>query len=65
MNNLKQIRQQQGFSSSKLAVAAGVSRSTIMRIEAGKCQPREKTNRKLAKVLGVSMAVLEGWKTAD
>jgi transcriptional regulator with XRE-family HTH domain len=55
---LKEMRERRGLSQSDLAVGAGVGKSTIAKIEAGRVRPHHKTVRKLAKALRVSPAEL-------
>jgi len=55
---LRQYRQQRALSQDELAEAAGVSRTTILKLEAGQRQPRPKTLRKLARALRVKPSAL-------
>jgi transcriptional regulator with XRE-family HTH domain len=52
---LKQVREKKGVSLRGLAAEAGVSFTTIHRIEKGEETPRFATLEKLAKALGVSV----------
>ena len=53
MQKLKFIREQQGLSLRTLAVEAGVHYTSLVRLEAGRYDPRLSTLRKLAGALGV------------
>ena len=55
---LKQLRMDRGESLTALAVKAGVTRLTIINIEAGRTRPRSETLEKLAEALGVPAALL-------
>jgi DNA-binding XRE family transcriptional regulator len=50
---LRELRQERALSQRDLADAAGVSKTTIVNIEAGRYQPIPSTTRKLAKALGI------------
>jgi transcriptional regulator with XRE-family HTH domain len=51
---LRQLREKKGVSLRGLADKAGISFTTLYRIEAGKTEPRFGTLEKIAKALGVS-----------
>lgn len=53
MEILKNIRKQQGLSLRALAVLAGVHYTSLVRLEAGRYDPRLSTLRKIAGALGV------------
>jgi predicted transcriptional regulator len=53
MNTLKFIREQQGLSLRTLAVMAGVHYTSLVRLEAGRYDPRLSTLRKIAEALEV------------
>lgn len=57
-NNLKRIREEQGYSKMKLAKKCGVSRRTIQLIEDKKTSPNYQTMIALAKALNVSVEEL-------
>ena len=54
VNRLRAIRLDKGLSLQQLAESAGVSKLTIIRIEAGRSSPRRETLVKLASALGVN-----------
>lgn len=58
MNRLKEVRTQQGLSLRTLAVEAGMHYTTLVRIEAGRCDPKVSTMKKLAAVLKVEVGEL-------
>jgi len=60
MQRFKQIRKQRGISLRELKKASGVAVSNLARYEAGEGDPRLSTLRKVAKALGVTVAVLIG-----
>ena len=60
MQRFKQIRNQRGISLRELKKASGVAVSNLARYEAGEGDPRLSTLRKVAKALGVTVAVLIG-----
>lgn len=60
MQRLRSIREQRGLSLRALKRASGVAVSNLARYEAGQGDPRLSTLRKVAKALGVSVAVLIG-----
>jgi len=53
MKTLKFLREQQGLSLRTLAVMAGVHYTSLVRLEAGRYDPRLSTLRKIAGALGV------------
>ncbi len=55
MKTLKFIREQQGLSLRTLAVLAGVHYTSLVRLEAGRYDPRVSTLRKIAEALGVDL----------
>lgn len=55
---LTQMRERKGISQRKLAESAGVTNSTISRLEAGLVKPDPTTLEKLAQGLGVDKALL-------
>ena len=55
MKTLKFIREQQGLSLRTLAVMAGVHYTSLVRLEAGRYDPRLSTLRKIAEALGVGL----------
>ncbi len=59
-NRLKQIRERQMLSTSKLSKQSGLSQSFIWRIESGEKQPTLETLRKLSLGLGMSLGELLG-----
>ena len=66
---LKQIRETQGVSQRALAKAAGSTQAALFRLESGETDPRLSTLRRLAKVLGTTVAEIIGegrpaWKRA-
>ena len=50
---IRSIRKKRGYSLKSLAYRSGVSKLTIIRLEAGTSQPRPATVRKIAKAMGV------------
>jgi transcriptional regulator with XRE-family HTH domain len=56
--DLRELREQKLLSQQDLAVRAGVSKTTVVNIEAGAIRPHPSTLRKLADALGVEPAVL-------
>ena len=60
MNRLKEVRTQQGLSLRTLAVEAGIHYTTLVRIEAGRCDPKVSTMKRLAGVLNVEVGELLG-----
>ncbi|MDD3007196.1 MAG: Ig-like domain-containing protein [Candidatus Pacebacteria bacterium] len=59
-SRLKQIRENQMLSASKLSKQSGLSQSFIWRIESGEKQPTLETLRKLSQGLGISLGELLG-----
>ena len=57
MNPIRRLRSQIGATQAKLATAAGTSQPTIAAYEAGKKSPTLETLEKLAKSLGVEVAI--------
>jgi transcriptional regulator with XRE-family HTH domain len=55
MTTLKFLREQQGLSLRTLAVMAGVHYTSLVRLEAGRYDPRLSTLRKIAEALGVGL----------
>jgi len=55
LNKLKLIRQSLGVSQVSLSKQSGVSKNTIINIEAGRVSPKEKTIVRLATTLGVEL----------
>ena len=54
--NVKRIRRQKGLSQDKLAKAAGITLTTVVKIESGaNDNPTLKTLRSLAEALGVTV----------
>ena len=63
LKNLVKLRKQKGWSQEKLAVEAGVSYNTIIKIERGRIEnPKIETVIKLANALNVSLDNLTGRK---
>ena len=61
MKNLAKIRKAKGWSQEKLAVEAGVSYNTIIKIERGGIKnPKIETVIKMAKALGISLDEIVG-----
>lgn len=58
MESVRRMRQIAGFSMAELAEAAGLSPEGVYKIETGKVSPRGSTLRKIAGVLGVTVADL-------
>lgn len=50
---LATVRKDKGLSQEQLATAAGISRITVARLEAGKASPTLKTLERLSSALGV------------
>jgi transcriptional regulator with XRE-family HTH domain len=65
MTRLRAIREGKGVSLRALKKRSGVAVATLARIEAGGYDPRLSTLRKLAKVLGVTVAELIGEKSRN
>ncbi len=61
-SRLKQVRESQMLSASKLAKQSGLSQSFVWRIESGEKQPSLETLRKLSLGLGMSLGELLGEK---
>lgn len=59
---LKRLREERGMTQWALAVASGVSRPTIQRLEAGSRSSRAGTREKLADALGVEKEWIWGWR---
>ena len=57
---LRTARQAQGLSLSRLASKAGVTKLTIVNIEAGRTLPRMETLQKIAHAMGVSVEEIQG-----
>lgn len=57
---LKALRQERGWTQSELAARAGVHRSFIAKLEAGRQDPALTTLEKLAKALRVKVTTLLG-----
>ena len=57
---LRQIRETQGLSQRALAAKAGITQAALFRLESGETDPRLLTLRRLAKVLGVTVAEIIG-----
>jgi transcriptional regulator with XRE-family HTH domain len=55
------LRERRGLSQEALAEAAGITQSTLSRMERGQAQPDAYTLRRLAEALGVSVADLTAW----
>jgi len=60
MKRLRSIREQKGVSLRELKKLSGVAVSSLCLYEAGEGDPRLSTLRKVAKALGVTVAVLIG-----
>ena len=60
MLKLREIREQRELSFRELSRKAGVGLATLVRLEAGKYDPRLSTLRKLAKALRVTVCQLLG-----
>jgi transcriptional regulator with XRE-family HTH domain len=58
---LASLRERRGLSQGQLAAAAGITQSTLSRMERGQAQPDAFTLKKLAEALGVSVADLTAW----
>ena len=58
MQRLRALRLERGLSLRTLGVMAGVHAVSLVRLEAGKCDPRLSTLRKLAQALDVSICAL-------
>lgn len=58
MNQLRTLRQKRGLSLRALGVIAGIHAVSLVRLEAGKFDPRLSTLRKLAQALDVSVCDL-------
>ncbi|MDP2811518.1 MAG: helix-turn-helix transcriptional regulator [Rhodocyclaceae bacterium] len=56
--SIAQLRLQKGWSQAELARRAGTSQPHIARLELGTVDPQVSTVKKLAKVLGVSVAII-------
>lgn len=56
--NFRQLRELRALSQRELAAHAGLSVTTVNRIEIGRRKPMPRTVRKLARALGVSPAEL-------
>jgi transcriptional regulator with XRE-family HTH domain len=56
---LREFRSRRSLSQQELADLAGVSRTTVLKAESGKQQPRPKTLRKLARVLKIDPSELQ------
>ncbi len=59
---LRELREQRGKTREELAVAVGVTYSTIANLETGKFKPRAELARDIAKFFGVSSDDLEWGK---
>jgi transcriptional regulator with XRE-family HTH domain len=57
---VRSLRRRRGLTQVALAGAAGVSRSTVARVELGESNPDLQTMGKLARALGVPTAALLG-----
>lgn len=57
LTRLRLVRERQALTQDELAAKAGVSRQTVLKIEAG-LEPRPATVRKLAAALGVKPSAL-------
>lgn len=55
MKTLKLMREQEGLSLRTLAVMAGIHYTSLVRLEAGRYDPRVSTLRKIAEALGVDL----------
>ncbi len=55
------LRERRGMSQGELAGAAGITQSTLSRMERGQAQPDAFTLKKLSEALGVSVAELTAW----
>lgn len=70
--NVKEKREERGWSADELATKVEVTRTTIFRIERGDLNPNEALKARLANVFGVRMdklfaypAVIPSWYGAD
>jgi len=59
---LKALRSPVGFSQEQLALEIGVSTTTVVAWETGRCQPRNEMLRRLAQALQVTVKELTGQK---
>ena len=55
---LKELRKRRGLSQAEVAIAAGISREYLARLEAGQHDPTVGTLERLAKVLKVKLSAL-------
>lgn len=55
MGKLKELREERNITQEDIAIACGVSRSTIAMIEIGQNKPSLELAKKLAEVLNVSL----------
>src|SRR5262245_31156686 len=55
------LRERRGLSQEELAVAAGITQSTLSRMERGQAQPDAFTLKRLAEALSVTVADLTTW----
>lgn len=62
---LKRLRQEAGMSQEDVARKAGVSLSTIVKLEAGNVEPTWATVRAIAKAIGVSVVKFEEEDTSE
>lgn len=62
---LRELRAEHVFSQKDLADASGVSKTTIVQIEAGRIRPHPSTVRKLAAALGLPARELLAQVTTD
>lgn len=60
MERLKELRKLRALSQEELAMAAGIGRATLSRIERGETGAHGRTLRRLAEALGVGVEELAG-----
>lgn len=60
-SRIKSLRLQQGLTQKQLGDLCGMADSAIRRYESDRGNPTDKTLRRIAAALGVSMAYLQGW----
>jgi transcriptional regulator with XRE-family HTH domain len=65
LEGLKEVRFLKGLTQEELAERAGVSRYTVIDLEAGRHEARPGTARKLAEALDTDIAALVGRPSSD